>query len=58
MRTLAEDSEELRAAEHSPQSVAAIVFRQGLDPRVRRIAGNLLDAEVALGEAIPRKPQA
>jgi hypothetical protein len=58
MRTLEEDSEELRAAEHSLQFVAAIVFRQGLDPRVCRIAGNFLDAEVALGEAIARKPQA
>ena len=43
--------EELFAAEHPLQLVAALGVVEQLDARARRVAGHLLDAEVALGEA-------
>src|SRR5438876_4582043 len=42
---------ELLAAEHAPQLLLPLGLPQALDPRVRRIAGDLLDAKVAVGEA-------
>ena len=44
-----ERREELRAAEHALELVAALVVVERLDPRVRRVARHLLDAEVAVG---------
>ena len=46
-----ERREELRAAEHALELLAALVGVERLDARVRRVARDLLDAEVAVGEA-------
>ena len=43
--------EELAAAEHAFQLLAPLVFVQGRDPSVRRVAGHLVDAEVPIGDA-------
>ena len=43
--------EELGAAEHPLELVAALVVVEPLDPRVRRVARDLLDPEVAVGDA-------
>src|SRR5437870_290070 len=42
--------EELRAAEHSFELVLSLAFVEARDLRVSRVAGNLLDPEVARGE--------
>ena len=43
--------QELLAAEHPLQLLAALALVEQLDARVRRVAGDLLDPEVAVGEA-------
>src|SRR6185437_14948818 len=43
--------EELRAAEHPLELLAPAARVQGVDARMGRVAGHLLDAEVALGGA-------
>src|SRR5262249_50181976 len=47
----ADRGEEVPTAEHSLQLALPFVAFQLLDLRVRRVAGNLLDAEMPLGEA-------
>src|SRR6185312_12719778 len=49
-RSLAHAREELAAAEHALQLVAALCFVERLDARMRRVARNLFDAEVTLGD--------
>src|SRR5437764_7423176 len=49
--SVSERGDELAAAEHPLKLLAPLVGAELLDPRVRRVAGHLLDAEVPVGEA-------
>src|SRR4051794_34475448 len=51
MRLRLDGRDELLAAEHSRQLVAALRLVEGLDSRVRRVAGHFLDPEVAFRDA-------
>src|SRR5919204_2632395 len=48
-RRLTNRREKLAATEHALELGAALVLAERLDTRVRRVAGHLLDAEVAVG---------
>src|SRR6476661_6862856 len=50
-RSFAHAREELAASEHALQLVAALGFVERLDARMRRVARNLLDSEVTIGDA-------
>ena len=52
MALLAQRREELRAAEHPLQLLGALVVAERLDARVGRVAGDLLDAKVAVGDTL------